>query len=160
MIVSAAIFDDVIGLALLAIVLSVIATGAAPHPVTMLILVGKVALFFIITVAAGLFLAALLTVAFLGKIVGAGVPARLAGLSSRDAAAVGIGMSGRGAVELVVVSIAHKAGLFDQPDELVANLFSALVITAVVTTMAMPIALRILLGTTKISNDRRDKRRP
>lgn len=61
------------------------------------------------------FLAALLTVVFLGKIVGAGVPARLAGLSSRDAAAVGIGMSGRGAVELVVVSIAHKAGLFDQP---------------------------------------------
>lgn len=253
MIVAAAIFDDVIGLALLAVVLSVIEKGAAPDSGVMVVLLGKVALFFIITTAAGLFLGppfyrvvarfripaprfsalisaalgfailaeilgmdfilgpfmaglffdadavgeeaysrvkkslgdvtdgllaplffvsigarvdvaaveaiplfltALLTVAFLGKIVGAGVPARLAGLSPRDAAAVGIGMSGRGAVELVVVSIALEAGLFDQPDELVANLFSALVITAVVTTMAMPVALRTLLRTKTISIDR------
>ena len=50
------------------------------------------------------------------------------------ALAVGIGMSGRGAVELIIASIALEAGLFDQPDPIVANLFSALVIMAVVTT--------------------------
>jgi Kef-type K+ transport system membrane component KefB len=91
------------------------------------------------------FLAALLAVAFLGKLIGAGVPARLAGLPTRDAMAVGVGMSGRGAIELVVASIALEAGLFNQSHELVANLFSALVITAVVTTMAMPLALRAVL---------------
>lgn len=252
MIVAAAIFDDVIGLVLLAVVLSVLETGAPPDAGMLLVLLAKISLFFILTVAAGVllgppfyrvvarfrvpaprfsaliavslgfallaealgmdfilgpfmaglffepaavgkeaytgvkkslgdvtngllgplffvsigarvdlaavetipvFLAALLAVAFLGKIVGAGVPARLAGLSPRDAAAVGIGMSGRGAVELVVVSIALEAGLFDQPDELVANLFSALVITAIVTTMAMPIALRLLLRTTPVPKD-------
>lgn len=251
MIVAAAIFDDVIGLVLLAVVLSLIETGTVPDAGALLVLLGEVALFFITTVAAGLllappfyrvvarfripaprfsalvstalgfallaealgmdfilgpfmaglffdpdavgeeayarvkkslgdltdgllaplffvsigarvdvaavetiplFLTALLAVAFLGKIVGAGIPARLTGLSSRDAAAVGIGMSGRGAVELVVVSIALEAGLFDQPDELVANLFSALVITAVVTTMAMPIALRLLLRAKAVPN--------
>jgi Kef-type K+ transport system membrane component KefB len=93
------------------------------------------------------FLAALLTVAFLGKLIGAGVPARLAGLPARDAAAVGIGMSDRGAVTLVVASIALEAGLFNQPDELVANLFSALVIIAAVTAMVMPVALRAVLRT-------------
>ena len=46
---------------------------------------------------------------------------------------------------LIVASIALEAGLFDQPDPLVGNLFSALVITAVVTTLLVPIALRRVL---------------
>jgi len=95
--------------------------------------------------AVPVFLSALLTIAFLGKILGAGVPARLAGMSFRDSTAVGIGMSGRGAVELIIVSIALDAGLFDHPNVLISNLFSALVITAVVTTIFMPIALRALI---------------
>lgn len=252
MIVSAAIFDDVIGLVLLAVVLSLIETGAAPDAPAMLLLLGRVAIFFVIAISAGLFLgpplyrivaqfripaprfsalmslalalavvaealgmdfilgpflaglffnpetvgeeayagvktslrditdgllaplffisigarvdlgaveaiplflAALLAVAFLGKLVGTGVPARLAGLPTRDAMAVGIGMSGRGAIELVVASIALEAGLFNQSDELVTNLFSALVITAVVTTMAMPLGLRAVLRARSISKE-------
>jgi Kef-type K+ transport system membrane component KefB len=243
-IVSAAVLDDVIGLVLLAIVLSVIRTGSVPDANMILVLLGKVGLFFAVAVAAGMylepafyrsvarlripaplfsgllivavsyallaealgmdfvlgpfiaglffdpdavgeegyasvragledvtngllgplffasigvrldvgavmavpvFLVLLLAVAFLGKLIGAGLPARLAGLSTREAAAVGIGMSGRGAVELVVASIALEAGLFGQADILVSNLFSALVITAVVTTMVMPVALRAVL---------------
>ena len=54
-------------------------------------------------------------------------------------------MSGRGAVELIIASIALEAGLFDQPDPIVANLFSALVIMAVVTTLMMPFGLRRVL---------------
>ena len=93
------------------------------------------------------FLAGLIVIAFLGKLIGAGLPALLSGLGRRDAAAIGVGMSGRGAVELVIVSIALTAGVFEQPqgDPIVANLFSALVITAVVTTALTPILLRLVL---------------
>jgi hypothetical protein len=41
-------------------------------------------------------------------------------------------------------SFALEPELFAQPDILVSNLFSALVITAVVTTMVMPVALRLV----------------
>ena len=56
-------------------------------------------------------------------------------------------MSGRGAIELVIVSIALAAGVFDHPrsDPIVAHLFSALVITAVVTTALTPVLLRLVL---------------
>lgn len=243
-IVSAAIFDDIIGLVLLAVVLSVIETGSAPEGAEILLLLGKVTVFFSVTVIIGIFLiphlvkyasrfripsadfstlliiafgfaffaeilgmdfilgpfvaglffepetvgekvyagvkqttqtatdgllaplffasigaridlsavsaipaflAALLAIAFLGKLLGAGIPARLAGLSAREATAVGIGLSGRGAVELIIASIALEAGLFRSPDPIVANLFSALVITAVVTTVIMPFGLRAVL---------------
>ncbi len=88
-----------------------------------------------------LFLGALLAVAFLGKLLGAGIPARVSGLTTRESAAVGIALSGPGAVELIIASIALDAGLFDHPDPVVANLFSALVITAAVTTVIMPAGL-------------------
>ena len=95
------------------------------------------------------FLAALIALAFLGKLVGAGLPAYWCGLGPRHALAIGIGLSGRGAVELVIASIAQKSGLFlagDGAHPIVGNLFSALVITAVATTLLVPIGLRLLLG--------------
>ena len=95
------------------------------------------------------FLAALIALAFLGKLIGAGLPAYWCGLGPRHALAIGIGLSGRGAVELVIASIAQKSGLFlagNGADPIVGNLFSALVITAVATTLVVPIGLRCLLG--------------
>ena len=56
-------------------------------------------------------------------------------------------MSGRGAVELVIAGIALEAGLFLQPDPpgaVVGSLFSAIVVMAIVTTIATPIVLRLL----------------
>lgn len=91
------------------------------------------------------FLFLLVLVAFLTKLIGAGLPAYLLGFSRRDALAVGVGMSARGAVELVIADIALRAGLFTQPDPpppIVANLFSAIVIVAVVTTLATPFMLK------------------
>jgi Kef-type K+ transport system membrane component KefB len=91
------------------------------------------------------FVILLLIAAFIGKFVGAGVAARLAGLSGRESAAVGVGMSARGAVELVIADIALEAGLFDsmgEPSPIIDNLFSAVVIMAVVTTLATPILLK------------------
>jgi len=95
------------------------------------------------------FVALLVTGAFLGKLVGAGIPARLMGFSSRDAAAIGVAMSARGAVELIVAGIALQAGLFRHPDPppaVVAQLFSAVVIMALLTTLATPMLLRPLLA--------------
>lgn len=96
------------------------------------------------------FLSLLLIAAMVGKLVGCGVPAYLVnGHNSRDAIAIGIGMSGRGAVELFIVSIAHQAGLFDigdGGDPILDNMYSALVLTAIITTALTPILLRWALS--------------
>lgn len=95
------------------------------------------------------FLAALLFIAFAGKVAGAGLAGRWSGLAPRDALSVGVGLSGRGAIELVIADVALRTGAFHPPpggDPYVENLFSALVITAVVTTILTPVLLRRTLG--------------
>jgi Kef-type K+ transport system membrane component KefB len=99
------------------------------------------------------FLTLLILCAVFAKLAGAGIPAYAVGLSKRDAVAVGVGMSGRGAVELIVAGIALRAGLFEPSDPaspVIENLFSAVVIVAIVTTLAVPILLRwVFRGQTK-----------
>jgi Kef-type K+ transport system membrane component KefB len=87
----------------------------------------------------------LILIAFAGKIVGAGGAALVYGFSRRDAANIGVGMSPRGAVELVIAGIALKTGLFATApgDQTIAShLFSAIVLMAVVTTILSPIILK------------------
>ncbi len=94
------------------------------------------------------FVALLVLVASLGKLLGAGGPAFRTGLSRREALAVGVGMNARGAVELIVADVAFRAGLFQAPDPIppiVSSLYSAVVVTAVLTTLAPPIGLRWIL---------------
>ncbi len=94
------------------------------------------------------FLALLVIVAMFGKLIGAGVPAKWIGLSSREAIEVGISMSARGVVMLIVADIALRAGLFDQPvpaPPIVAHMFSAVVMVAIITTLLTPIILRRLV---------------
>jgi Kef-type K+ transport system membrane component KefB len=96
------------------------------------------------------FVVMLILIAFLSKLIGAGLPAYWIGLSKRESMTVGIGMSGRGAVELIVAGIALEAGLFLQPQPtppIVASLFSAIVMMALVTTIATPIILHWLAPT-------------
>lgn len=91
------------------------------------------------------FLTILVFVAFVSKFVGAGIPAYWMGMSARDSAAVGVAMSARGAVELIIADIALRAGLFEHPDPpppVVEHLFSAIVIVAIVTTVCIPVGLR------------------
>lgn len=95
------------------------------------------------------FLVILVVVAVGCKLIGAGLPAYWTGLPARDSLIVGIGMSGRGAVELIIADIALRAGLFSQPDPapaIVANLFSSIVIMAVLTTLMTPVGLRLILS--------------
>jgi len=101
------------------------------------------------------YLAALLAIAFFGKLIGAGLPALWLGFSRREALALGTAMSARGAVELIVAGLALQAGLFSQPQPpppVVRYMFSAIVIVAVVTTLAVPVMLRPLLATAPSAN--------
>jgi Kef-type K+ transport system membrane component KefB len=94
------------------------------------------------------FLALLIFAAFITKLVGASIPAYMIGLSKRNAVAVGVAMSARGAVELIIADIAMQAGLFSKPDPppiIIEYMFSAIVIVAIVTTVAVPIILRYFL---------------
>lgn len=90
----------------------------------------------------------LVAAAIATKVVGAGLGAYASGLGRHEATAVGIGMSARGAVELIVADIALRAGLFAMPDPppIVEHLFSAVVAMAVISTLAAPIILRRYLS--------------
>ena len=94
------------------------------------------------------FLLLLLLVATAGKLLGAGIAARLSGFSSSESLAVGAAMNARGAVEIIIADIAFRAGLFEHPDPpppAIEYLFSAIVIMAILTTISSPLALRWLL---------------
>ena len=87
--------------------------------------------------------------AMIGKVIGSAVPALLMRHRGRDALAIGFAMNGRGAVELIIADVALRAGLFEQPVPVPAEvqyLFSAVVIMAVVTTLLTPVALRLVLA--------------
>lgn len=77
-------------------------------------------------------LLALVVVAFFSKIVGSWLFALPTELSSREGFVVGLGMNGRGAVEIVIASIGLSAGIID------TQLFSILVFIAVFTTALVP----------------------
>lgn len=94
------------------------------------------------------FVLLLILTATMGKLLGAGLAARLTGMNSRESTAIGMAMNARGAVELVIADIALRAGVFSAPDPappVVAQLFSAVVIMAVTTTLLTPLSLRFLM---------------
>ncbi|MDX1646670.1 MAG: cation:proton antiporter [Longimicrobiales bacterium] len=97
---------------------------------------------------APLFLGLLIAAAFATKLLGAGVPAYLSGMPGRASLAVGMAMSSRGAVELIIADVALEAGLFERPEPtpgIVDALFSSVVIVAIVTTLLVPICLRFIV---------------
>ncbi|MFC2004781.1 cation:proton antiporter [Chloroflexota bacterium] len=97
---------------------------------------------------APLFVITLIAVAIVGKLLGCGIPAKLSGFSIRESLAIGIGMNGRGAVEIIVATIALNSGIFSKPEPtptLVSALFSSIVIMAVVTTVIVPLGMKPLL---------------
>jgi Kef-type K+ transport system membrane component KefB len=91
-----------------------------------------------------IFVAALIIVASIGKILGAGIPAKLTGMSTNDSLVIGNAMNARGAVELIIADIALRAGLFKVPNDalIIQNLFSAVVIMAIVTTLITPLIIK------------------
>jgi Kef-type K+ transport system membrane component KefB len=81
----------------------------------------------------------LILVASLGKILGATLGAWLSKMPLREALAVGFGMNARGAMEVLIATIALQYGIIDQ------RIFVALVIMAFVTTIiASPIMQHLM----------------
>ncbi|MFC7009579.1 cation:proton antiporter [Halalkalicoccus salilacus] len=74
----------------------------------------------------------IVVVAFVSKIVGSWLFTLPTKLSSKEGLVIGLGMNGRGTVEIVIVSIALSAGIIGQ------ELFSILVFTAIFTTTLVP----------------------
>jgi Kef-type K+ transport system membrane component KefB len=70
-----------------------------------------------------------LLVACLGKIIGAGLGARMGGLPGWEALGVGFGLNARGAMELVIGAIGLSVGILTEPT------YAMIVLIAVVTTV-------------------------
>ncbi|WP_059008579.1 cation:proton antiporter domain-containing protein [Streptomyces specialis] len=83
-------------------------------------------------------LALVIAAAVIGKFAGAALPARLSGMSWREAGAFGALMNTRGLTEIVILDIGRELGLID------AEMFTMMVLMALLTTtMAGPL-LRVL----------------
>jgi Kef-type K+ transport system membrane component KefB len=79
---------------------------------------------------------AILVVSFAGKILGGYLGGRLARLSSDESWTLGYGLNGRGVMELVIANVALTNGFIGK------QLFTMLVLMAVVTTFATPFLLK------------------
>jgi len=82
------------------------------------------------------FVLALTGVAILTKIVGCGIPAKITGLNIKDSLIVGTGMVPRGEVAMIVALIGLNQKLITQ------NIYGALILMSLLTTIIPPIVLR------------------
>jgi len=80
----------------------------------------------------------IVVVAVISKVIGSGIGARLGGFSNLDALRLGIGMSSRGEVGLIVASVGLGVGLIGE------KVFASVVLMVLVTTLITPILLRAL----------------
>jgi Kef-type K+ transport system membrane component KefB len=97
---------------------------------------GVIADFHALTGEIVLFLALLVLVAIVTKIVGCGIPARLGGLCRKDALIVGFGMAPRGEVAMIIALIGLEKGIISQ------GIYVALVLMSLLTTLITPIVYR------------------
>lgn len=82
------------------------------------------------------FAVVLTVVAVLSKIVGCGLGARATGFPTYDAVSIGLGMVSRGEVALIVAQKGEQAGLINP------EMFPAIVLMVIVTTLITPILLK------------------
>ena len=87
----------------------------------------------------------IVVVAVLGKFLGSGWGARLAGFTWREAAQLGAGMVSRGEVGLIIASVGIHEGFMNQ------RMFSEIVGMVLVTTLITPPMLRALFSTSNKS---------
>ena len=86
----------------------------------------------------GLLMLAMIIVAVMGKVLGAGYGAVLGGFTRREAAQLGVGMVSRGEVGLIVATIGLEQGMIDE------STFSAVLGVVIFTTLLTPPLLRAL----------------
>jgi Kef-type K+ transport system membrane component KefB/nucleotide-binding universal stress UspA family protein len=93
----------------------------------------------------------LIVIASVGKFGGAFLGSRFAGLTGREALALGTGMNARGSTEVIVAAIGLSMGALSQ------NLYSMIVTMAVITTMAMPPTLRWALARVPLRKEEKQR---
>jgi Kef-type K+ transport system membrane component KefB len=86
----------------------------------------------------------ILALAFLGKIIGATLGGMLGGIKFRNAVAVGFGLNARGAMEIILGTLALNAGLIS------SEIFVALVVMALITSIASAPLIRICYSPEKV----------
>lgn len=84
----------------------------------------------------GLLMLAMVVIAVVGKILGAGYGALLGGFTKRESLQLGIGMLSRGEVGLIVAAVGIELGLISR------GIFSAIVGVVIITTLITPPLLR------------------
>jgi Kef-type K+ transport system membrane component KefB len=90
----------------------------------------------VITPGLLVFIVALTAVAFLTKVIGCGVPAKLYGMGLRDSLAVGVGMVPRGEVAMIVALLGLSQKLISE------SVYAALVLMSLLTTVIPPLLYR------------------
>ena len=93
--------------------------------------------------------ALVIAVAITGKLVGCYAGGRLGGLSHWEGIALGFGMNARGAMELIVALIGLSLGLLTQ------EMYSTIVLVAVVTSFLAPLLLRLVVSRLPLSEEER-----
>ena len=91
----------------------------------------------------------LIVMASVGKLVGCYLGSRVARRNHQEALAVGIAMNARGSTEVILATIGLGMGVLNQ------QLFTLIVVMAVVTTLTMPPMLRWALARVPVSEDER-----
>ena len=86
---------------------------------------------------------ALYVAAVLGKLLGCGLGSRLFGLSWKDSILVGIGMGGRGSLELAILTFGLSAGLIDQV------LFASVIVVSMLTALTTPLFFKTYIKRAK-----------
>jgi Kef-type K+ transport system membrane component KefB len=77
--------------------------------------------------------------AILSKVLGSGIPALLTGFNFLGSARIGVGMTPRGEVALIIAGIGLSQGIIGQ------NLFGVSIMMTIITTLIAPIILVPLL---------------
>jgi Kef-type K+ transport system membrane component KefB len=95
-----------------------------------------------------LLLIVMVVVAIIGKVLGAGGGAKLAGLTNLESLQLGVGMMSRGEVGLIVASVGILEGVISQ------EIFSAVVGVVIVTTLLTPVLLRSLFARNKVIREK------
>jgi Kef-type K+ transport system membrane component KefB len=90
-----------------------------------------------------IFLAGMLVVVVISKLVGAGLGGRSGGLTTRESVQLGFGMIPRGEVVLIIAAIGITEGLID------SIVFSTIVILVIITSVITPPILQMVFSTSK-----------
>jgi Kef-type K+ transport system membrane component KefB/nucleotide-binding universal stress UspA family protein len=91
----------------------------------------------------------IIVIASIGKLGGCYFGSRFSGLSHSESLAVGLGMNARGSTEIILAAIGLSLGVLNQ------ELFTVIVLMAVVTTLCMPPLLRWALSHVSIREEER-----